>query len=76
MRVFYDRNSRSGLECYALDICLLKTGVKIQDAYLNNMMSPTVLRSDARGDGACLWFPHCMSCRTFVHVCEEYFEKE
>lgn len=67
MWAFYDKNSKSSLECYTMDICLLKTWVKIQDAYLNNMVSPTVLERDARGDGASLWF----SCHsTFVHVCE------
>lgn len=63
---FYDRSSKSTLERYALDICLLKTWVKIQDAYLNNTVSPTVLESDARGDGASLWFSHRVSCSTFV----------
>lgn len=54
-----------GALCYALDICLLKSWVKIQDAYLNNTVSPTVLESDARGDGASLCFSHHTSCSTF-----------
>lgn len=66
MWAFYDRNSKSSLECYALDICLRKTWVKIQDAYLNNTVSPTVLESDARGDGA----PYgSLIIHRVVHLC-------
>lgn len=57
-----------GALCYALDICVLKSGVKIQDACLNNTVSPAELASDVRGDGASLCFSHHTSCSTFGHV--------
>lgn len=57
-----------GALCYALDICVLKSGVKIQDACLNNTVSPAELASDVRGDGASLCFSHHTSCNTFGHV--------
>lgn len=45
MRAFCGSNSESSLECYTLGICLLKTGAKIQDGYLNYMVSPTDLKA-------------------------------